>query len=126
MPADHSIFNNLNQGQWLWYFHNFQKDQEDEFILKRDLIEYHASFIEPKAVQQIRDGRKKVVQVDDNSFAQNIQSIFGRPLPNSKNPAPDKKVENINWGDLVKNVQEYRNRKEEPNANYSYWVNMDL
>lgn len=128
MPADHQIFTDLNQGQWLWYFHNFQKDQEDEFTLKRDLVEYHASFIEPQAVQKIRDGRKKTIEVDDKSFAQNVQTIFGRPLPGTSNPSTKKEEFSVNWGDIVNSVQEYRDKQNNPdsNNNYKYWLNTEI
>lgn len=125
MPTDHEIFNKLNQGQWLWYFHNFQKDQEEDFTLRRDLVEYHASFIEPQAVQKIRDGRKNAVRVEDNQFAQNIESIFGRALPNSKNPAKKKEELSVDWGTVMKNIEEHRNKKVEK-RDYKYWLNLEL
>lgn len=127
MPADHKIFEELNQAQWLWYMHNFLKDQEEEFTSRRDFIEYHASFIEPQAVNKIRESRKKAVEIDDTEFSQNIQDMFGRPLPNMKNPGIENtKSHSVNIGELMKNIEDLKNKPKDETFNYRHWAQFKL
>jgi hypothetical protein len=129
VPIDHKIFEEINQAQWLWYMHNFIKDQEEEFNLSRDFIEYHASFIEPQAVQKIRDGRKKSVEIDDTEFETSIKNIFGRALPNAKVPVgEDNKSHSVNMGEIMKAVDEHKNKEKnkDPTFNYKHWSQFDL
>lgn len=55
VPVDHEIFTGISNSQWLWYFHNDSKDQEERFERNRNFVEYHASFIEPQAVKRIQE-----------------------------------------------------------------------
>ena len=127
MPADHKIFEELNHSQWLWYLHNFIKDQEDEFNSHRDFVEYHASFIEPKAVHKIRESRKKAVEIDDGEFAQNINDMFGRPLPNVKNPGiENNQSHSVNIGEIMKTMDELKNKPKDDTFNYRHWAQFKL
>lgn len=61
-------------------------DEQKEFESKRDFIEYHASFVAPQAVKQIKDSRDNMVGISDDNFIDNIEGIFGRKvnLPNKE------------------------------------------
>ena len=127
MPADHTIFQELNHAQWLWYLHNFLKDQEEEFNSHRDFVEYHASFIEPQSVHKIRQARKKAVEVDDSTFAQNVADIFGRPLPNAKKPGIENtQSHSVNIGEIMKNMDSMKNKSKDETYNYKHWAQFKL
>ena len=78
MPVNHSIFESINDAQWLWYHYNFEKDDHDKFIYTRDFLEYLASFIEPEAVQKIKNARENTYS--DPNFDKNIEKIFGKKV----------------------------------------------
>jgi hypothetical protein len=140
VPVDHKIFEELNSAQWLWYYHNFAKDEEEKFESNRDFIEYLAGFIEPQAVQKIRELRNrnsgtggKTVSVDDNSFTKGIEQIFGRKLKvepnqigatNSENNA--QKVDSgLDVTEIIKNMP-YLQKPKDPSLNYRHWAYLDL
>lgn len=82
------MFDNINQAQWLWYFHNAVEDDNAEFDRFRDFVEYNASFIEPEVVKSIIEDRKNengdgagaVASNTDEEFASNIEELFGKKL----------------------------------------------
>jgi hypothetical protein len=82
VPVDHEMFERISSPQWLWYYHNHAKDQEEEFERSRDFVEYHASFIEPKAVQKIREARSGGDSgvITDTNFVESVKGIFGREV----------------------------------------------
>lgn len=109
--------------------HNFIKDQEEEFNLQRDFVEYHASFIEPQAVQKIRESRKKAIEIDDGEFATSVKNIFGRELPNAKKPGIENtESHNVNINDVMKVIEENKNkdRNKDDSFNYKYWTQVNL
>lgn len=123
VQVDHKIFDELNSAQWLWYFNNFMKDREEEFISRRDLVEYLASFIEPEAVRKIKQAREKAVQVSDKDFSFGIEKMFGRKISSEKRDATE--MHNI---DLTNNIMEYKFYKEKSNSksNFKDWLYFDL
>ena len=139
MPVDHKIFEELNSAQWLWYYHNFAKDDEERFESNRDFVEYLAGFIEPQAVQKIRELRNrnnntggKTVSVDDNSFARGIEQMFGRKLnvestdTTASNANESQQVNSgIDVTDIIKNMP-YLQKPKDPSLNYKYWAYLDL
>ena len=139
MPVDHKIFEELNSAQWLWYYHNFAKDDEEKFETNRDFVEYLAGFIEPQAVQKIRELRNrnnstggKTVSVDDNSFARGIEQMFGRKLnvesteTATSNPSDSQQVNSgIDVTEIIKNMP-YLQKAKDPSLNYRYWAHLDL
>lgn len=125
VPVDHEIFNNINSAQWLWYYHNFIEDNKEKFELDRDMIEYHASFIEPEAVKKIRTSREQSIAIPEEEFISNIERMFGRPLHTVDKPQDN----NIQKADLSKILSEYKNIKNtdtEKILNYKDWLNIDL
>jgi len=139
VPVDHKIFEELNSAQWLWYYHNFAKDDEERFESNRDFVEYLAGFIEPQAVQKIRELRNrnnntggKTVSVDDNSFARGIEQMFGRKLnvestdTTASNANESQQVNSgIDVTDIIKNMP-YLQKPKDPSLNYKYWAYLDL
>jgi hypothetical protein len=80
VPVDHEMFDRISSPQWLWYYFNHAKDQEDQFERTREFVEYHASFIEPQAVQKLRESRNKDLVVSDKDFAESVKDMFGRDV----------------------------------------------
>jgi len=127
VPANHQVFEELNSAQWMWYLHNFLKDQEEDYTNTRDFVEYHASFLEPQSVHKIRESRKKAVELNDGEFAQNIKGIFGRSLPNVKKPGIENtESHSVNMGDIMKNIEASRNKTKDENFNYKHWTQFKL
>jgi hypothetical protein len=103
VPVDDSIFDSISPKQWMWYFYNFLKDQEEDFEGKRDFVEYHASFIEPQVVKKIKDEREgksddKTVKVSDDDFTRGLKSLFGRDvdLNTAKERSEQEEKNNLN------------------------------
>jgi hypothetical protein len=84
VPVDHQMFEDISSKQWLWYFYNFLKDEDESFESNRDFVEYHASFIEPQAVKKIREARRgedrDTIEVDDDTFKDTLKNVFGKGL----------------------------------------------
>ena len=129
VPATHEMFDELNMAQWLWYFHNFLKDQDEDFEYKRNFIEYHASFIEPEAVKKIRESREKSVSLSDNEFSDVLRNTFGRGLTGEIKGAHESQIHNVNIGDILNNISniKYRQRiKHDKTMNYRHWSDINL
>lgn len=125
MPADHSIFERLNDAQWLWYYHNLRKDREEEFYQRRDLVEYHASFIEPEAVRKIRESREKAVEVSDQDFSTGLKRMFGRDFNVEKRASG--KIESVDPRQAMTEhkIQKVSNKPVETTS-YKHWLSSDL
>ena len=127
MPADHKIFKELNSAQWLWYFHNFMEDCEEEFNNHRDMVEYHASFIEPEAVRKIRESRDKAIEIPDKEFQAGLERSFGRALPGQK-----RSEGNIEAVDPSASIANYKaiTKAQQVGAikgtDYKHWLESDL
>jgi len=126
VPVDHSMFDDISSTQWMWYFHNFLKDQDEDFTTNRDFVEYHASFIEPQAVHKIRESRNKAIAVDDNTFAQTVSNVFGRSLPGAKSGIEATESHSINMGEIMNNIKASRVKPKDPSLNYKYWSQIKL
>ena len=128
VPADHKMFEELNTAQWMWYFYNFYKDKDEEFEHSRDMVEYHASFIEPEAVRRIRDSRDRAVEIPDDKFMAGLEYLFGKPLMNASLNRP--KEQELHKIDLNKVLTDYNNLKKEKinvkKFNYKDWTNLKI
>lgn len=54
-----------------------KKDAEEEFLQKRDELEYLASFINPEAVSKTKESRKNLVSVTDEDFLKILSTVAG-------------------------------------------------
>jgi len=128
VPHNHSVFDDLTTPQWLWYFHQIEKDSENEFIKDRNMTEYLASFIEPKAVAKIIKSRDEELKITDDDFSKILESSFGRSLPGS--PEVIESADDIiNADDLVKRKRDYEERQaqnKDMSRNYKYWSEVNL
>lgn len=128
VPVDHKIFDNINDAQWLWYCYNILEDEKQEFELYRDMVEYHASFIEPEAVRNIKESREKAVELTDSEFASGLKHFFGRSLNIGKRKS--NKIESVN---PVRAMAEYKRGKANGDAvsankhvDYKHWLSYNL
>ena len=80
------MFLNTNDAQLLWYIENISVDEQNEFEVQLELVEYLASFINSDAVRQARNKRKgQKVESTGNVEDQikNREDIFNDPLVQS-------------------------------------------
>lgn len=131
VPADHEIFMNVNTAQWMWYFYNFMEDHKESFETKRDLVEYHASFIEPEAVRKIRESREESVEVSHDDFTAGIEYFFGRKIPISKDRKKGTEAQSIDPNAAVRMSDVYKKNEmakktTQQDVNYNDWLNLDL
>jgi hypothetical protein len=103
VPADHEIFAGISNSQWLWYFFNHQEDQKEDFELRRDFVEYHASFIEPQAVQKIKERRDNKATIGDENLTSTLKSIFGREI--ELKGAENAEMITVSPSDVLKNMK---------------------
>lgn len=95
MPVNSPLFEETSNAQWLWYFHNFLKDEEEGFKFKRDMVEYHAGFIEPESVKRVRrmrEGDENKIKVTNEAFNSGLKNLFGRDLAGNANENTDNKA----------------------------------
>lgn len=131
VPVDHDIFKDINTTQWMWYFYNYLEDKEESFVHNRDMVEYHASFIEPEAVRKIRESRDEAVEVPHDEFVAGIEHIFGRKIGISKDKRKSTESHSINPDAAAKMSDSYKkileNQKNQPKLiDYRYWLDKDL
>lgn len=130
MPANHEIFRQLSEAEWLWYWFNFLEDQDESFIQQRDMVEYLASFSEPEAVRKIRESREEAVEVPDDEFMAGIKFILGRDFN-----TPRRKGGKIESVDPTSAISGYKTSSQLNNKltdmsmkgkHYKHWLNTDL
>lgn len=129
MPVDHEMFDKVNISQWLWYFYNFIEDQKEEFDVRRDLVEYHASFIEPEAVRKIRESREESVEIPYEEFVDGIEYFFGRKINISKDKKNKIESHSIDPAAAARMSDLYkRDIKKTPVRvlDSGHWLNIDL
>jgi hypothetical protein len=129
VPADHEMFAQVNTAQWLWYFHNFMKDQEEDFTAERDMVEYHVSFTEPDIVKKVRKIREETVQVEDASFYKGVEKMFGRSIdPTGSSQSIEGGIHDIDLNEVMRNMQntKYRESNNDPSLNYRHWSTFNL
>ncbi|HEC67141.1 MAG TPA: hypothetical protein ENI23_17830 [bacterium] len=129
MPVDHEMFNDINSTQWMWYFYHFMEDREEEFINGRDLIEYHASFIEPEAVRKIREAREESVEVPHEEFVAGIEYFFGRKIGIGKEKKKGIESFSIDPDIAIRKAGEYKKQqKQKPGKQLDsrHWLDIDL
>ncbi|MFA5023436.1 MAG: hypothetical protein WC523_00565 [Patescibacteria group bacterium] len=125
VPVDHEMFREISSSQWLWYYHNFIKDRDEKFEENRDMVEYHASFIEPEAVRKIKEAREQAVEVPDEQFISGIEQMFGRSLPSVKNQQ-EKEMHKVDIGKVLDNYNNIKKSDVPKEISYKDWLNMDL
>ena len=124
VPANHAVFDEMNTAQWLWYFYNQLQDQEEEFTKRRDLVEYHASFIEPEAVRKIRDAREKAIVLTNDEFNAGLSNMFGRPLTAERKVGG--KIESVNPKAAIENYKEEVAQETIKGTNYQHWLKVKM
>jgi len=121
--------------QWLWYYYNDLKDQEEDHVRSRNLVEYHASFIEPdivnKIIEQRESGGEGVIgTTDDEAFRKSVGEIFGRDvkLPSSEEHSDGEIHEVSGLLDRVKAYDEEQAalKKETLPFNFKHWSEFNL
>lgn len=118
------MFQDINSAQWLWYYYSMLEDSKEKFETNRDFIEYHASFIEPEAVQKIRKSRNESIEVSHEDFTAGIEHIFGRKINISrerKQGLESHTVVNQGIGQ-----RRYKNISEKQKLQTNNWANMEL
>lgn len=129
MPSDHEMFNGLKTAQWLWYYYNLIEDDEKAYTGQRDLVEYHASFIEPEAVRKIREAREESVEVPHDEFVAGIEYFFGKKINLSRNKRKGAEMHTVvspGVGARSYKQQKERAKKERKPIDYESWLNMSL
>jgi len=133
VPVNHKIFSEINEAQWLWYFHNICADEKEDFEFRRDLIEYSSSFSSFEAVSEIRKKREEkeniLVSKTNEEFNIGLQRLFGRGLDGDiesdskdiKIADPKKAIEAYN-----KIQSGYNKKTQEAKKDYKYWLGIDL
>lgn len=66
----------------IWYQYQLSLDEKDQFEMLRDVAEHNAMFMNPEAVQQIRDARNNTYETPEEDFHDMLKEQFGRELPN--------------------------------------------
>lgn len=123
------MFKDINQAQWLWYFHNFQKDDNEEYEYHRNFVEYLASFSEPAVVKKIRAQRDSEVVVESKDFGDVVKNIFGRALPGEAPQNKDAVKHNINLNEVLEKIDNIKfNNKmaKDTSLNYKHWADFDM
>jgi len=126
VPVDHEMFKEINSAQWLWYYNNVIEDRNEKFESNRDMVEYHASFIEPEAVRKIRDARDQTVTVPEEQFVSGIEQIFGRSLPVDIDRPKEKEIQRADVGKLLAEYKNTKNSEMPKGLSYKDWLNVNL
>lgn len=111
------------------------KDQEEEYTLNRNLIEYHASFIDPEMVSKIIEQRESnknnvIGTTDDEEFSKSVGKIFGRdPKLGPRKDTGSNDVHEVS--DILDRIEAYEKEQASKNRNilpynYSHWSEFDL
>ena len=131
VPVNHEMFSEINSTQWMWYFYNFMEDRDSEFTDRRDLIEYHASFIEPEAVGKVREARDSSVDVPHDEFVDGIEHFFGRKIGISQEKRKGGATVSVDPKQAIKESNEFKKEQDNSNAqaaklDYAHGLKIDL
>ena len=135
VPIDHDYFKNTNLVQWMWYHYNDTKDQEEQYIKNRNLVEYHASFIEPEMVGKIIEQRNKnednvIGTTDDKAFGDSVGRMFGRDISLELNKdQSERELHQVdNMLQLIEDYEREQSALKSNNLpyNYDHWSELDL
>ena len=130
VPVDHDIFKGITTPQWLWYFYNFLEDRDESYKQRRNMVEYHASFIEPEAVRKIREAREKAIEIPDEEFSAGLKKFFGRELTAKRRPKGENKIEAVDPRQAIANYNAQQAFKDvnidKAGRDYKHWLNSDL
>lgn len=77
MPWDAEV-NSLSSLQLSWIRNQIQADRVEEFEEKISMLEYLASFINPRAVQQLKEAKSKTKKVSDPDLIKVLSSLSGQ------------------------------------------------
>ena len=77
ISVDHPMFLNINNAQILWYIENMSQDEEENFEVQLEMIEYLASFINSEAVKKAREHRRgNRIESTENIEDQIVETLF--------------------------------------------------
>ena len=120
------MFSEIKSAQWLWYYYNIAEDEDKEFKIKRDLVEYHASFIEPEAVRKIREAREEAVEVPHDEFTAGIEYFFGRQIGLPKNKRKGAEMHDVVNPGIGMRSSANQEKKASMPVDYKSWLDMSL
>ena len=132
MPVNHEYFKETNLAQWYWYLYNFVEDQDEDFTVNRNLIEYHASFLEPEIVAKTRQHREQEKLGSNNeAFRQSIKNMFGKDITFNGQVSSNTNLTDVSQVssilDRVTSIDEQTAKiKTDTISNYDFWLNFDL
>jgi len=128
------MFARINPAQWLWYMCNFSQDRDEQFEVKRDLVEYHAGFLAPELVEHVRNSRdepenaplKGIGTNSDQEFSNTLGEWFGKTLPfvednDAQNEHRESRAD-IDYEHYLLN----KAIQQGPKLNYKHWLEFDL
>lgn len=123
------MFNDMSPAQWMWYYYNSAEDENEKFELNRDLVEYHASFIEPEAVKKIREAREQKIELSNDQFNAGLERVFGRGINPSSQGSSDE-VQTVDVASAISNyknlVRSQKNAIDRKGLDYKHWLNSNL
>jgi DNA replication protein DnaD len=79
------MFEEMTAQQALWYQIQISLDMKEQFELLRDVAEHNAMFMNPEAVQQVRDARENSFETPDEDFDSLLEETFGRSISKEEN-----------------------------------------
>lgn len=131
VPVDHEYFKETTTVQWMWYLHSFMRDQNEKFTVQRNLLEYHAAFLEPEIVNKVRKIRESSEQgTTDKEFADTVKSLFGRDLNLPGIKQDESKMELTEVGNLLDKINTYDGEQKametKTKFNFQHWADVDL
>ena len=74
------MFDSITEPQALWYQVQMSLDMKEQYELLRDVAEHNAMFMNPEAVQQVRDARENMFETPDDDFDTLLEETFGRSI----------------------------------------------
>ena len=120
----------------MWYNYQDIKDAEERMLDARDMLEYHASFIEPGVVSKVLENRKSNAQnngivagtTSDTEFNESVKRLFGRD-PGIAAPSDADEVHKLDG--VIDRINEYHEKQAALKQtstpyNYGYWTDVEL
>lgn len=104
------------------------KDEEDDFISKRDMVEYQTSFTAPEVVKKVRKIREETISVVESSFLKGVEKFFGRPINiGDASGAIEGDIHNLDLDEITRRMKAIeRDKNRDPSKNYRYWATINL
>lgn len=128
---DDPIFKGINLAQWLWYHYSIIKDEDEAYVMGRNIAEHGAWFSNPNVVQQIREEREKQNAAKEDQMKKTVKALFGKDLNIEEAGKVKSTVDLSDMGgllDLVDNISSATKELEQEKVplNYKKWLEMDL